>query len=417
METIDDLRVRGLVLDHIWQSIQRGEEESISSSIRAGVSVSEVYKSMLEEQVSATSVVGTAESTLETLPRIRDESKTNTEIGNSTRDKFASLETESESRYLNAADQLQQSLECLEHQRAQYVLPEEQSNLLQPHQRPPSQRPSQSQHLAPGSTQSFGNLPLSSAVRANHFPIAQQQFQLQLFCRPEWQIFPHWEDDQSPLGGVYTQFQRFARARGSSEVDKLRFYQGVPLVNASLLFRKREATDLYNADNWASELQRSFGGSFTYTAKLAGLYMLALFMRWLIYPTADNYAAVPAMIRPTLRQRFIIHPSSVDLICMPSFRDALVEKMRPFVEMVAEAGVDVNWPHSLNETVMCLSASEFQTSDRSDDLFVTPQFAIHAQNPKNWILGKRILKYIPEVAESEVSISDIDVLHPVDRWL
>lgn len=97
--------------------------------------------------------------------------------------------------------------------------------------------------LNPGSTRSFGNLPFSSAVTANHFPTTEQDLQLRNWRHPVWKVLPQWEADDSPLGLAYTDFHRLA-----SQLPETKDNQQSH-IETSLLFRERKTTDVYNADN------------------------------------------------------------------------------------------------------------------------------------------------------------------------
>ena len=137
--------------------------------------------------------------------------------------------------------------------------------------------------------------------------------------------------------------------------------------------------------------------------------MLAKFMRRLILPTARNYAKIPPKIRPTRLQRLIPHPASVDVVAMPFFRDAAIHDMRDFVGAFARAGLGVHWPYTVNEALIADPAT--------GRVFAAPDFATHVGNPKNWILGKNVLKDFPGALESECTIAETDYYEAVDRWL
>lgn len=266
--------------------------------------------------------------------------------------------------------------------------------------------------VAPGSTRTFGNLPFSSAVIANHFPSSEQKLQLRNFQQPVWQVVPVWETDDSPLGRAYIGFHRIGQRSSKTLVS-----QDLGLIDATLLFRKRRATDLFSADNWASELQSCFVEPVTYTIKLASVYVLACLMRWLLNPTQETYATVPALMRPTLQQRMRSHPASVDVVAMPAIRDALIDNMRDFLDAILQAGLDVSWPRSVNEALLVIRPKGANIRNTDEHVFISPEFAAHVGNPKNWILGRKILAHFPELATSDTTISGEDVVRGVDRWL
>ncbi|KAK5072833.1 hypothetical protein LTR64_000757 [Lithohypha guttulata] len=267
--------------------------------------------------------------------------------------------------------------------------------------------------LTPGSVRTFGNLPFSSAILANHQSALQQKLQLQNFYRPVWQIVPLWKMDESPLGRAYTDFHELAKANPSSTDVS----QQSDLIEATLLFRKRRPTDEFNADNWASEFHSTFVDPVTYTLNIAGTYMLARLMRWLLNPTPTTYAALPAMIRPTLRQRMTVHPAFIDIMGIPPVRDALLAKMRDTLDVIMQAGLNVDWPHSVNEALLCSRVTNVQNPDEDVKIFISPQFGIAIDNIRNWVFGRKILTEFPELVTSGIKISEEDTIRPKDRWL
>lgn len=199
----------------------------------------------------------------------------------------------------------------------------------------------------------------------------------------------------------------------------------IDLIDSTLVFRRRKPTDPFNADTWASESQASFIELTTRTVVLASTYLLARLMRWLRAPTAATYAAIPALIRPTIRQRMESHPASIDLTALPSLGDALVARRfdgaradSP-VDAIVHAGVDISWPFSIHEALAHVRKDGAQQteSDTDDRLYILPQFAAHISNPQHWVLGQSLLNEYPELAGSDIMISNESTLRFVDKWL
>jgi hypothetical protein len=175
----------------------------------------------------------------------------------------------------------------------------------------------------PGYTRTFGNLPASSAIVANGYPADIQARQRLKYSKPEYLVAPLIVADDTPLGRAYMEFK---------ELGKRLMAEGVPasniadqgLIDVSLFFRTRLATDLVNASTWTAEMLRSFRGTFKDALLLACAGGVAHLMRWLIDPTLENYRSMPSLVRPTDLQRFKPHAAWVDLMVFPSFRDALI---------------------------------------------------------------------------------------------
>lgn len=190
--------------------------------------------------------------------------------------------------------------------------------------------------------------------------------------------FPLIEEDNSPLARVYTDFQKLGQQLLSEGVELTQVVDQGP-VDVTLLFRTRQSSDPMSASTWAAELQRTFAPDFPSVLLLAGADMLARFMRWLTSPTVENYANIPAMMRPTPLQRLIPHPASVDVIAMPFFRDAVIHNTKDFIGIFARAGLGVFWPLTVNYACY--------TEESTGRIFITP--AIFSTCRQSQTLGHR----------------------------
>lgn len=271
-------------------------------------------------------------------------------------------------------------------------------------------------HIVPGSTRSFGNLPFSSAVTANHFPIGEQELQLRNFRLPVWKNLPRWESDESPVGRTYTDFIRLYK---TDAVDGHSHYvNNSSLVEATYLFRKLLSTEPYTADSWACDFQAAFSDPITQTIRIAGVYLLGRLMRWILDPSPTTYSEIPPMMRPTLQQRMRIHLASIDLMVIPQLRNTLISDIdghtTGFIDGAFQAGFDVSWPYSVNEALVCTGK---EGSGLPNRVFVSPAFAAHVSEAKNWVFGRHILDKFPDLVDSEITISSDAFMRPRDTWL
>ena len=104
--------------------------------------------------------------------------------------------------------------------------------------------------------QGFGNLPFSSAIKANHYPAASQWQQLVNFSAHEYQVrsFALWED--SPIATLFYSFQDHAYqsiANGTSASSIL----GSGITDVELIFRSRTPDDPYDVCSWACEMWKN----------------------------------------------------------------------------------------------------------------------------------------------------------------
>ncbi|TQN65010.1 Nitrogen assimilation transcription factor nirA, partial [Colletotrichum shisoi] len=167
--------------------------------------------------------------------------------------------------------------------------------------------------LPPGAVEAFGNLPLSSAVRANYYPAAVQARQLLALQTEEYRLPSFIASDGSPLSGLFYSYRDAAMEMLSNGVPASRVLGPSDRIDLELFFRDREPHDAYDVHSWSCELLKNIEGYDTFV-KLASVALYTTYMRWNILPTATNYALMPAMIRPTQLQRFVPHRMTIDLV-------------------------------------------------------------------------------------------------------
>ncbi|KAL8782675.1 MAG: hypothetical protein Q9195_009599 [Heterodermia aff. obscurata] len=237
--------------------------------------------------------------------------------------------------------------------------------------------------------QGFGNLPFSSAIRANHYPAAHQWQQLINFSAHEYQVrsFALWED--SPIATLFYGFHdhAFQSIANGAPVSSI---LGPDIIDVELIFRGRTPDDPYDVCSWACEMWKSVV-NFDIFVILASCVLASGLMRWDLFPTAENYALCPAMIRPTALQRFIPHSMPIDLVPHPTIRDNLIRDYKDWLTpgTVDRASTSVGWPFTLREAVEVHPV----TGRRQ----VTPAFVAHATNPDNWSLNRSIERLCPDI--------------------
>lgn len=252
-------------------------------------------------------------------------------------------------------------------------------------------------YAVPGYTRAFGNLPLSSSITANGYSDKVQCHQALNFSIPDHFIFPIVDIDESPLGRAITDFRQLG-ARLIARGTPLCQVADQGLIDVTLFFRERLPEDPVNASTWASEMLRAFRGTFSDRLLLACAVCVGSLMRWFLAPTPERYAQVPSIVRPTRLQRLKPHPPWVDVMIFPSFRNALVDRLRDWVEPCMEAGWDLLWSRPLEQALF--------HDARTQQIFLTPEFAVYIDNPKRWLMRKSILEEFSEIQGSEIIISE-----------
>lgn len=129
----------------------------------------------------------------------------------------------------------------------------------------------------PINVQGFGNLPFSSAIKANHYPPAQQWQQLTVLSSREYQMrsFALWED--SPIANLFYGFQdhAFQSIANGTPVSSI---LGSDLIDVELIFRNRIPDDPYDVCSWACEMWKNVPNYDIYV-KLASCVPASGFMR------------------------------------------------------------------------------------------------------------------------------------------
>ncbi|OHE90907.1 hypothetical protein CORC01_13792 [Colletotrichum orchidophilum] len=253
--------------------------------------------------------------------------------------------------------------------------------------------------LPPGAVEGFGNLPLSSAVRANYYPAAVQARQLLNLQTEEYRLPSFMAADGSPLSNIFYSYKEAAMEMLSNGVPSLQVLGPSDRIDLELFFRDREPLDSYDVHSWACEILKNLEG-YDIFVKLASVALYTTYMRWNILPTATNYALMPEMIRPTKRQRFIPHRMTIDLVPHPAIRDALINRFRDWLSpgTTDTGGTSVGWPYSLDAAVDICPITGRRMLSRA--------FFEHATNGKNWSLDKSIRPMYPEIEGMGFKIRD-----------
>jgi hypothetical protein len=126
----------------------------------------------------------------------------------------------------------------------------------------------------------FGNLPFSSAIKANGYPAHIQLQQLQnLSATAEYSMLPlHSNEHEAVLGKAYLSFRDATLqmiADGTNARDVL---GSSDYVNLDLFFRDRLPTDGHSVDTFVCEILKSLANPDIY-AKLATLVLMGPLMR------------------------------------------------------------------------------------------------------------------------------------------
>ncbi|KAK2776917.1 bZIP transcription factor, partial [Colletotrichum kahawae] len=238
--------------------------------------------------------------------------------------------------------------------------------------------------LPPGAVEGFGNLPLSSAVKANHYPPAVQARRLLNMRTEEYRLPSFMTSDGSPLSNIFYNYRDAAMEMLSNGVPSYQVLGPQDQIDLELFFRDRQPGDAYDVHSWACELVKNIEG-YDVFVQLASCALYATYMR---------------MIRPTKHQRLMPHRMNIDLVPHPGIRDALINRFRDWLspDMTDTGGTSVGWPYSIEAAVDICPLTGRRMLSRA--------FFEHATNAANWSLDKSIRALFPEIESMGFHIRD-----------
>jgi len=108
----------------------------------------------------------------------------------------------------------------------------------------------------------------------------------------------------------------------------------------------------------------------------------------MISPSAESFAKLSRLQRPSIVQLMLPHTATIDLVPQPDVRDALCRTPRDFI--TPAKGCSINWPKLLTDAI------EINCVDGS--LCLTQEFQNHALDTENWTYSRAFVAAFPEIA-------------------
>lgn len=238
----------------------------------------------------------------------------------------------------------------------------------------------------------FGNLPLSSAIQANHFPEQLQHRQVKNLSMPVWamKVVNGASDGIGPSNDrSLTGFLEEQRAQLASGVSPDALFGKHPMVGA--LIDKDTFDRAPPLSKWAARMERSvMAGHTVHLTHYASMYHLWNVMRWMICPTPATYQAIAEWMRPTPYQLFKAHPIIFDFIAWPEMRDLCINRQ--------DMHIDERWLAEMAESITC----EMQGSPTE----------ILQENP---VTGELDLAPLAKVSAASCLFGNVDLANLVTR--
>ncbi|KIW75946.1 hypothetical protein Z517_10691 [Fonsecaea pedrosoi CBS 271.37] len=193
--------------------------------------------------------------------------------------------------------------------------------------------------------------------------------------------------ENTPLSDIITGFMDNAKTLLSQDASPPGVL-GSDLIDVELFFRDRNEEDGFTVSGWACEVWRSFHDWDVYV-RLAQILAYTAVMRWMLVPTADSYAAIPAILKPRPIQYLVPHHIALDFLPLPPLREALIKNLRDWMTALPAAPLSVNWDRGMDEAV--------RWDEHHRRRVLSQDFVDHVTNYQNWSIGESILGTFPEV--------------------
>lgn len=179
--------------------------------------------------------------------------------------------------------------------------------------------------LIPDQPSGFGNLPFSSGVLANHYPMGVQQQQHENLFRPLWAILPLTTLAGKPsvkecIAGVLRQARLLLQSGQSTEQIIGR------KCNIASIFDQNQFSRSTMLTKWAARFVYSMQHKDHDFVAFAAMHLVWTLTRWMISPRPDTYEAVPEWYRPTMLQLWTPHVEIVDFVLWPALRDKVTRE-------------------------------------------------------------------------------------------
>ncbi|KAF5010452.1 hypothetical protein FDECE_3387 [Fusarium decemcellulare] len=240
----------------------------------------------------------------------------------------------------------------------------------------------------------FGNLPFSSGIKANHYPDVAQRGQLQnYYAEHNWAMMT--ANDGHGVASVTKAWADTLKHAKQLIVEGVSPEKLIgPFPSVAALFDKDEYERASMIGKWAVRFiysARRKDYSFT---SMAAVWVAWITMRWMVHPTPETYADLPEWLRPTELQVFVPHIDMLDCISWPFFRDYYIqhpETQRGDLQWLAActSGVRVFWEGTIEEA-LCVDEA---TGTR----IFTPKAEAIVRDLRSWSLAASYRAFLPGI--------------------
>ncbi|KIW10385.1 hypothetical protein PV08_11347 [Exophiala spinifera] len=271
------------------------------------------------------------------------------------------------------------------------------TDIVNPSEQQPRFPSSGDNYVEPGAVRSFGNLPMSSAIRSNGWAPHVQQQQLNLFHKPQYSCAPLLLDDpgvEDPLSISAHAFIDDARSLIAQGVPA-RTILSMDGLQTELFFRDRQPGDGQTVSTWVCEFTKAWRGMLPNDCLYTTLYMVACFMRWMVMPCKETWLMMPELMRPLLDQMVVPHHKLfVDLCHIPQLRKSFLTYNRDFTHVLRPDTFNPHWSFGDDKCVEPIGGTRLEHRSRLTDEFIS-----HISKPQNWTLHSSVLAHFPDLSD------------------
>ncbi|TKA75365.1 hypothetical protein B0A49_03336 [Cryomyces minteri] len=230
---------------------------------------------------------------------------------------------------------------------------------------------------------------------------------------PLYSFLPRTVDPTCPLDSLLLDFLAERRQRAADGVTTSSLV-GPAYPSISSLLNPDRSVYSHPLSKVFTDILSKFPDLSDLPEQVAVLYVMFLFMRWNVAPTAENYDRLPPWMKPSERQLTWPHPAWIDHLPWPSMRDKVSEahSQYPFDSFFVPytTTLSLNWPYEPTDCLLTTAVSKDVVGEGEEELSINPVFERHLRNLENWSLGTAFRRAHPGLCEG-VRIQDKERRH------
>ncbi|KAJ9628862.1 hypothetical protein H2203_002765 [Taxawa tesnikishii (nom. ined.)] len=239
----------------------------------------------------------------------------------------------------------------------------------------------------------FGNLPFSSAIKANGMCPDVQARQVSNLSKPEWSCESLLVFSDDPISQMIQGFHRKTAewiAQGIS-LESILGQSGLLRLDPFVV--NKPYSDIRDVQSWAANFAYSCVSKPTSEA-LVTIRGAAVLMARSLLLSKETYAALPEWAKPTPLQQYVPHPAWIDYVPFPQLRDYFINHL--------DLVTSLDWLPLLYQTFKCSWNFPMHECIYMDGTtrhtYLNPYFERHISDSRNFSLGAALQQFIPQLA-------------------